>query len=364
MSPDQQSVDRGSEFVVYVYVEPDVSISGMQFDLHFDGSVINVKSISEGDLFSSTATTFFSEGTIDNAAGSVIYSHGVILGKEEVTSPGILATIVFEGVGTGITDIDLENVIISNSSGSAVPISVNGAFVTISDTASSGVNSGGTGSGGGGAGDSGELFKNIESRYVSERTVAKGMNLSYTFSQPDNPVVNVNFTPLKSSGSVKTTIEVLKDRSALVAEDPDGLVYRNMNIWVGKYGFATPANIEAMTIGFRVDSSWMRSNDVNSSAIRLNRHSDGKWEVLQTMVTGEEDGYVYFESSTPGFSPFAITVVTSEDGSSGDSAQGVDGILSDGSDIDGGEDQNLGQNMVMLLFIAFLFLAVKRGRDI
>jgi PGF-pre-PGF domain-containing protein len=251
--------------------------------------------------------------------------------------------------------------VISNSSGSAIPISVNDAVVIISDASSTDANTGstssGSGGGGGGASDSGERFENIELKDVAERTVVKGMNLSYTFSETDNPIVNVNFTPLKNSGSVTTTIEVLKGRSALASEDPEGLVYRNMNIWVGKHGFATPANIEAMTIGFKVESSWMESNGVNSSAIRLNRHSDGKWNVLQTMVTGEGDGYVYFEASTPGFSPFAITAVTetevpSENGPSGDTA------------IDDNEDQNLGQNMVLMLFIVFMFLAVKRGRGI
>ena len=43
LSPANQSVELGSEVVVNVYVEPDMPISGAQFDLYFDGSVLDVK---------------------------------------------------------------------------------------------------------------------------------------------------------------------------------------------------------------------------------------------------------------------------------------------------------------------------------
>ncbi|UGV41025.1 PGF-pre-PGF domain-containing protein [Methanococcoides orientis] len=359
LSPANQSVGLGSEIVVNVYVEPDMPISGAQFDLYFDGSVLDVKSVSEGDLFSKTGNTFFDGGTVDNSAGTIIYAHSVILGKDEVTSPGILATIVFKTTGSGQSNLQLANVVVSNSTGAAVPITVGNAVVSISDTSSSGgsTDSAGSGSsGGGGAGDSGEQFGNIEFKDVTERTVNKGMNVSYTFKSPENPIVNVNFTPLKNSGSITTTIEVLNERSALVSDDPEGLVYRNMNIWVGKYGFATPANIEAMTIGFKVESSWMEANGVNSSAIRLNRHSDGKWDILPTMIAGEQDEYVYFESSTPGFSPFAITAVP-------DSSVISDDVSLEDSASEDYEDQTLDQNLALVLFIVLMVLIAKRGRD-
>ncbi|WP_160174947.1 PGF-pre-PGF domain-containing protein [Methanococcoides methylutens] len=358
LSPANQSVELGSEIVVNVYVEPDMPISGAQFDLYFDGSVLDVKSVSEGDLFSKTGTTLFGEGTFDNTTGNIIYAHSVLFEKE-VTSPGILATIVFKTTATGQSNLQLVNVVVSNSDGTAVPITVENAVVSISDTSSSGgsTDSAGSGSGGGGgAGDSGEQFGNIEFKDVTERPVNKGMNVSYTFKSPENPIVNVNFTPLKNSGYITTTVEVLKERSALVSDDPEGLVYRNMNIWVGKYGFATPANIEAMTIGFKVESSWMEANGVNTSAIKLNRHSDGKWEALQTMSAGEEDGYVYFESSTPGFSPFAITAVP-------DSSVISDDVSLEDSASEDDEDQTLDQNMALVLFIVIMVLIAKRGRD-
>lgn len=368
LSPDNESVEVGSEIVVNVYIVPEMPISGAQFDLYFDGSILDVKSVSEGDLFSNTAPTWFGEGTIDNTGGTIIYAYSVLFGKDEVTSPGILATIVFKTTGSGQSNLQMANVVVSNSNGTAVPIVVENAVVSISDTSASGGGTDSNGSGsGGGAGDSGEQFENIEFKDVAERTVIRGMNLSYTFNSPENPVVNVNFTPLKNSGSVTTTIEVLKNRSALVPDDPQGLVYRNMNIWVGKYGFATPTNIEAMTIGFRVDSSWMEANDVNASLIRLNRYSEGKWNVLPTMITGEQDGYVYFESSVPGFSPFAITAVPDSgvamgDASIEDAAQAADDVSSEDLSHDEGEDKTLDQNMVLMLFVFFMILTVKRGR--
>jgi hypothetical protein len=35
-------------------------------------------------------------------------------------------------------------------------------------------------------------------------------------------------------------------------------------------------------------------------------NSDGKWNALPKRKTGEDGHYMYFESKTPGFSPFAI----------------------------------------------------------
>jgi hypothetical protein len=76
---------------------------------------------------------------------------------------------------------------------------------------------------------------------------------------------------------------------------------------MGKTGFATESNVADLIVGFKVERSWMANNNVDKAAIRLYRYSADTWNSLPTAITGEDDQYVYFESQTPGFSPFAIS---------------------------------------------------------
>jgi PGF-pre-PGF domain-containing protein len=121
----------------------------------------------------------------------------------------------------------------------------------------------------------------------------------------------VNYTALNNAGSISTTIEVLNHTSALVTSVPSSKVYKNMNIWVGKAGYANEANIKDPVIGFRVTRTWLYENNILQSTVRLNRHASGAWQSLPTTKTSEDTTYVYFESQTPGFSPFAITAQSS-----------------------------------------------------
>ncbi|WP_321430998.1 PGF-pre-PGF domain-containing protein [uncultured Methanolobus sp.] len=163
------------------------------------------------------------------------------------------------------------------------------------------------GGGGGGGGTSGEAYENILKKDVETVFINKGSSVKYEFTSDENSIDYVQFTGLKNSGKISTTIEVLNDRSTYVDSDAPGLVYQNMNIWVGKVGFATSDNIEDPVIGFSVEKSWMDDNGLTSDGISLYRYSDDVWNKLETTVLSEDDTRVYFESTTPGFSPFAIS---------------------------------------------------------
>ncbi|MPN45138.1 hypothetical protein SDC9_192705 [bioreactor metagenome] len=116
-----------------------------------------------------------------------------------------------------------------------------------------------------------------------------------------------------------------------MSELPSGKVYENMNIWVGNKGTADPENIENAVIGFRVERSWIDSNDVDPAMLRLWRFGS-HWEELSTRQSGEDDRYIYFEAQTPGFSSFAIialpdaneTVGENEESSAVSSVRGAD----------------------------------------
>ncbi len=63
-----------------------------------------------------------------------------------------------------------------------------------------------------------------------------------------------------------------------------------------------------ITISFRVPKSWLTSNGVSEDNIVLYRYSDGAWNALPTTKTGADANNVLYQSTTPGFSTFAIGV--------------------------------------------------------
>lgn len=175
--------------------------------------------------------------------------------------------------------------------------------VTTSQTSSPGSGSGG----GGGGGSSGESAENILFKDVLAVNTMKDMVTTFEFDNEMNDIQYVRYLSLKNSGKVSTTIEVLKNTSGFVKSAAPDITYRNINIWVGKTGYATEGNIQDPVIGFRVSQTWVLDNAIDPYTIKLNRYSGGTWEELATEQTGSDDSYIYFEAKTPGFSPFAIT---------------------------------------------------------
>ncbi|RLG24950.1 hypothetical protein DRN85_06785, partial [Methanosarcinales archaeon] len=85
---------------------------------------------------------------------------------------------------------------------------------------------------------------------------------------------------------------------------PDGVVYKNVNIWLGTSGFATSENIRDAVIRFKVSRDWPSAHGVDS--IVLMQYTGGNWVELKTVKIGESDGDILYESSTDHFSCFAI----------------------------------------------------------
>lgn len=167
--------------------------------------------------------------------------------------------------------------------------------------------SGSSSSGGGGGAGSVEDFENVALKDVDNAYVRMNENVTYKFSRAGNDIQSVSFYSLKNSGEITSTIEILNNRSKLVQIDPEGPVYKYVNIWVGKAGFATSDNIRDARVEFRVNNSWMEEMGVNPEDVKLQRYNGTIWEVLSTNPKNSTMEYTTFEAQTPGFSPFVIT---------------------------------------------------------
>lgn len=181
---------------------------------------------------------------------------------------------------------------------------------TVSKTAAISVwkksSSSGGGGGSGGTGGSPEPAKNIEVKELSQTFITNGNYVKFDFPKNATAVVNLSFDSKKTVGKTTSIVEMLKNRSTLTSDVPNGEVYSYLNIWVGNGGYSTSNSIENATISFRVKKSWIEDKGIDKSSIILYRYNNTKWNELPTALLREDDGYLYFISETPGFSPFVI----------------------------------------------------------
>ena len=302
----------------------------------------NATGLTEGTTYTISTRTVDTSGNIDPASMSDLAITAMLpeisgFSGTNITKTSI--TLIWEASGnTNRVQISRNGAVLANVSGpssyidnglssgttytySLIPYnedgqagnSVSDSFTTISGSSGGGGGGGSSGkksssSGGGGGGASSvEDFSNLALKEIDSKYLRMNANVVYDFTTENNPIRSISLYSLKNSGEITSTIEVLNNRSKLVDTTPEQLIYKYINIWIGKTGFATASNIKDARIKFRVNSDWIRQMGVNPSDIRLLRYNGTAWEVLPTVFESNTTNYAIFESQTPGFSPFVIT---------------------------------------------------------
>ncbi len=168
-----------------------------------------------------------------------------------------------------------------------------------------------TGGGGGGGGAiSPEPPNNIEMFEIIEEYLGADVPASYIFTTPSLVISEVLITPAKNFGVTSIRVEMLKDISQVEGvTQPSGVVYKYANIWVGAKELEMEDSIVDAFIGFKVESYWLAENNLEESSIKLLRWDGRNWGSLDTVPKSRDEQFVYYESKTPGFSPFAIVAV-------------------------------------------------------
>jgi hypothetical protein len=162
LSPSSKTVTQGQTFILNVSIDPlGAAISGAQFNLAYNRSILNVNSITEGNIFKQNGTsTFFNSGTINNSIGTVENIFGVILGPYNISNSGTFISVNITAIGSsGSTGINLSNIIISSPEGIALPLNIaNGSILINSPPVLS---------------------------LINNKTVDEGQNLSFTIIASD-----------------------------------------------------------------------------------------------------------------------------------------------------------------------------------
>ena len=93
-----------------------VDLYAYQFTLNFDPSLLSALAGTEGAFLPSGGSTFFLPGDIDNAAGSVSFVLGSLIGPiNGVSGSGDLATFSFAVDQSGLASFSLSDVLILDS---------------------------------------------------------------------------------------------------------------------------------------------------------------------------------------------------------------------------------------------------------
>ncbi|SFM18166.1 PGF-pre-PGF domain-containing protein [Methanolobus profundi] len=182
------------------------------------------------------------------------------------------------------------------------------ATATPSQIMSSGGGSSGSSSG---SVSSGEDYENIMLKEVQMLVVNKGTTTVYSFPDGSDPIDSVAFVSSVNAGYVKTTLEVLKNRSSAVSKDPDDLVYCYSNIILSNTGLEN--KLSDTRIVFHVDREWIDENDIVLDSIRLKVFGSSNWKSFPVKVIDENENTITFVSTTTEFGNFAITGKVSED---------------------------------------------------
>ena len=131
VDPVRQTADVGDTVIVKIEVSDVTDLYVFQFDITFDPTVLEAVSISEGDFLSSHGTTTGLAGTIDNTLGTITGTTCALTGATGATGSGTLATITFNALADGTSNIVLSNVVLSNSSASEIPSTSEDGSVTV-----------------------------------------------------------------------------------------------------------------------------------------------------------------------------------------------------------------------------------------
>ncbi|MCZ7393972.1 MAG: cohesin domain-containing protein [Candidatus Methanoperedens sp.] len=129
-----KTVSQGQMFNLSISIDPSGNaIAGAQLNIAFNQSILNVNSITEGDLFRQNgASTFFNNGTINNSLGTIVNISEAVLGHSNVSTPGTFIIINATAIGSsGASGINLSNVKISDPGGVAIPLNLTNGVVSI-----------------------------------------------------------------------------------------------------------------------------------------------------------------------------------------------------------------------------------------
>jgi len=156
--------------------------------------------------------------------------------------------------------------------------------------------------GGGSPGGSGSVPSEDISQIVTIGAIEAGATGIAEFTTAQLSLTEVSITAKDAvSNVVINSLQTAAMPEAVSA--PTGTIYGYLTISALNI---QEENISAATITFKVNKTWLVSNNMSQDDIVLERFSNNAWTELSTVVSSSDSDYVYYTSITPGFSVFVI----------------------------------------------------------
>jgi hypothetical protein len=132
ISPTTQSKSHPSTLTVDVSISDVADLHGFQFDLRYDGNILNYQSMTGSPFLESDGCTIFCVPEDITIAGLVKNAACARQCPGGIDGNGVLAELTFDTVGVlDKSQIDIENVLLSDSSGSPISFSVTNGSVEV-----------------------------------------------------------------------------------------------------------------------------------------------------------------------------------------------------------------------------------------
>ena len=130
--PTSQTVSRGDNFTVDIYVDPEGNMTaGVDYVLRFNNTLLNATSLTSGTFFD--PYTPYAYGGINNSTGIVDYGGCILQSGVGVTNPGIVTTIAFQAIAeeAGVSELSFETVTLSDPDGGRISTIRNDGNVSV-----------------------------------------------------------------------------------------------------------------------------------------------------------------------------------------------------------------------------------------
>lgn len=174
--------------------------------------------------------------------------------------------------------------------------------VTVSGTGGDGGSSSGGSSGGGGGGGGGGSPGNIKSSYSQVyATITAGSSFSLEIDKADIGFTKITISVNKELNNVGITLSSLTSKP--VTQAAAASVYQYLELTKNNI---LEADVNRVTISFRIPKSWLIDNELLPIDISLYRHELNQWNELSTKIINSDENYIFYEADSPGFSFFAI----------------------------------------------------------
>jgi PGF-pre-PGF domain-containing protein len=262
-----------------------------------DQKAPTISSVASSSVTSSGATITW---TTDLFANSLV-KYGTTSGIENMTNTATESSTSTKSHSVTLTGLSASTTYyyFVNSTNSISTNSSQSSQSSFTTSASGGGSS--SGSTGGGGVTTSEPSANIAKAESYDKSLIANTPVTYTFKAPELGVYEIAVTGKENENGIALRVEVLKGTSKQVTVQAPGTVYKNINIVTG-----TKRMKEAL-IRFRVENSWLGSNSLAGSDVKMLHWVGSQWTQLETAQTTKDDTYTYYEAKTVSFSPFAIS---------------------------------------------------------